>query len=231
MLITQLFRCTQEYFDNLKTTEKVPLYCPVCNKDFSRLKKKILENNKKGILLKHCSNKCQKLLESQKATKECFCRNCFKSILKKEGELRKSKNTFCSKSCSAIFNNKNKTTGVRRSKLEIYLEKQLTEIHSNFEIIYSNKQIIGSELDIFIPSLKLAFEIQGIFHYEPIFGQEKLERIQKNDLEKIQKCNELGINLILIDTRDQKRFSEESSKKYLNEINKHILINFNYSTQ
>jgi hypothetical protein len=36
----------------------------------------------------------------------------FKSILKKEGELRKSKNTFCSKSCSAIFNNKNRDSHI-----------------------------------------------------------------------------------------------------------------------
>ena len=85
-------------------------------------------------------------------------------------------------------------------------------------INFCNKEVIGSELDIYIPSLKLAFEIQGIFHYEPIFGQEKLDQIQKNDLEKIQRCEELNIKLIHIDTRTQKRFTEKSSEKYLKEI-------------
>ena len=47
---------------------------------------------------------------------------------------------------------------------------------------------------------------------------EKLEQIQKNDKEKVKKCNELGIQLVQIDTRDQKRFTEKSSKKYLNMI-------------
>ena len=59
-------------------------------------------------------------------------------------------------------------------------------------------------------------KFNGIFHYEPIFGQEKLEQIQKNDLEKIQKCKELNIKLIHIDTRDQKKFSKTSSVDFLN---------------
>ena len=78
------------------------------------------------------------------------------------------------------------------------------------------QEIIQSELDIYIPSLKLAFEIQGIFHYEPIFGQEKLDQIQKNDLEKVKKCKALGIKLICIDTRKQKTFSKISSTEFLN---------------
>lgn len=222
MLVTKLFKCTQQEFDNLKTTEKVPLHCPVCNKDFSRTKKRLLENNKKGLVLKYCSNACQKFLKTQEVTKECSCLNCFKTIFKKGWELRKSKNTFCSKTCATTYNNKNKTHGTRRSKLEKYLEEQLTILYPNLEILYSNKTIINSELDIYIPSLKLAFEIQGIFHYEPIYGQEKLEQIQKNDKEKIKICKELNIKLIHIDTRTHNYITDKTCMKYLIEVSEHI---------
>jgi len=63
--------------------------------------------------------------------------------------------------------------------------------------------------------LKLAIEIQGIFHYQPVFGEEKFNSIQKNDAKKRKKCEELGIKLVEIDTRDQQQFSIESSKKYV----------------
>ena len=76
---------------------------------------------------------------------------------------------------------------------------------------------------MYIPSLKLAFEVQGIFHYEPIFGQEKLEQIQKNDLEKIQKCKELDITLICINTTTQKSFSKKSSEPFLNILKSKLL--------
>lgn len=71
-------------------------------------------------------------------------------------------------------------------------------------ILYSDKSAIESELDIYIPSLKLAIEIQGIFHYKPIFGDLKLKQIQDNDLNKKLICFEKNIKLICINVSDQK---------------------------
>lgn len=219
MKINNIFTCTQEEFNNSKSRTFISLICTQCNNYYSRTKKSILDTFVRyNTYPQYCSQQCSANFKKQQHTVNTTCSNCNKNINKLLNQSLKYKNSFCSNSCKATFSNKNKTTGTRRSKLEIFIEQELSKLYPNLEILYSSKEIIQSELDIYIPSLKLAFEIQGIFHYEPIYGQEKLNQIQKNDLEKIQKCKELGIKLICIDTRNQKRFTEKSSKKYLEQI-------------
>jgi very-short-patch-repair endonuclease len=132
----------------------------------------------------------------------------------------RSKNTFCKQSCAAIYNNEHKTHGTRRSKLEGWLEEQLTLKYPNLEIHFNRKDAINSELDFYFPSLRLAFELNGIFHYEPIYGIDKLSRTQNNDNRKFQACIEHGIELCIIDSSSQKYFKVETSQKYLDIITK-----------
>jgi hypothetical protein len=54
------------------------------------------------------------------------------------------------------------------------------------------------QLDIYLPSLKLAFEHQGDQHYAHHFRYGSQELIQQRDQEKREGCNRLGITLILI---------------------------------
>ena len=210
--ITENFLFTQEQFNKSTTFDLIPLNCIFCKNAFNKLKKIIVEKGQDYSF--YCSRVCN--ANSRILKKEFNCKNCNQLFTKVISHI--SKNNFCSQSCACTFNNKNKTHGTRRSKIEVYLEQQLTTLFPTLEILYSNKKIIGSELDIYIPSLKLAFEIQGIFHYKPIYGEEKLEQIQKNDLEKIQKCKELEINLIHIDISKQKVFKPETSQIYLQDI-------------
>lgn len=127
-------------------------------------------------------------------------------------------NKFCNSSCAASYHNAHKTTGFRRSKLEIYLEKELPKLFPNLLIIYNDRKEVGYELDIYIPSLKLAFELNGIFHYEPIYGKEKLETMQFNDKQKFALCQQKLISLCVIDTTSLKYFKGEKAKKFLDII-------------
>jgi len=133
-------------------------------------------------------------------------------------QIKKSKLNFCCQSCAATYNNTHKTKGTRISKLEVWLSKQLQQLYPNLEFQFNQKEAINSELDIYIPSLRLAFELNGIFHYEPIYGSEKLSSTQNNDNRKYQACIEQGIELCIIDTSHQTYFKEQTSLKFLNII-------------
>lgn len=212
---------TQEEFDIAKSNALLPLKCEHCGKIFYQLKKHLKYwTITKGIkeYFKYCSQQCEALSTNKSLV--VTCANCNKEIIIKNSQTKKSKsgNHFCSQSCAAIYNNAHKTKGTRRSKLEQYLEEKLKLTYPQLEILFNDKTAILSELDIYIPNLKLAFELNGIFHYEPIFGESKFNSIQQNDANKFQKCQEHGISLCVIDTSSQKYFKEQSSNKFFNII-------------
>ena len=163
----------------------------------------------------YCSKKCRYLGTGREEPLNVNCLNCNKEFKKTVKELKKHPNSFCCRSCAATYNNKNKTHGIRRSKLEIYLEEQLKGKYSDLEIHFNRKDAINSELDIYIPSIQLAFELNGIFHYEPIYGDKKLNQIQNNDNRKFQACLEKGIEICIIDVSSLSYFKPANAKKFL----------------
>ena len=142
------------------------------------------------------------------------------NVRKRAAEHAKSKSglSFCSRSCAAVYNNAHKTTGTRRSKLECWLEERLQRLYPNLDFIFNGKEAINSELDIYIPSLNLAFELNGIFHYESIYGNDKLKSIQNNDNRKFQACLENDIELCIIDASQHVRINDKTNQKYLDII-------------
>lgn len=54
----------------------------------------------------------------------------------------------------------------------------------------------------------------GILHYEPIFGQNKLDKIQLNDLHKIAMCRNLGIELVTIDSSSVNHLTKGVKAEY-----------------
>lgn len=186
--------------------EKPKKECLFCNKEF------YINTNQK-----FCSRTCLRN-SKPKTLIDVECKNCKTKFKKDLSNVNRSNNHFCSRSCSASYNNKNKTKGNRRSKLEIWLEEQLTNQYPNLLIDFNKKSAIGSELDIYIPSLNVAFELNGLFHYEPIFGVNKLNQIRENDKNKFQKCFENKIDLCIIDTSKQIYVKPSTSQKYLDII-------------
>ena len=208
---------TQEEFEQAKSRQLLPLQCKICKTTFHRAKNKI-QNHIKGIDAgcEYCSRKCFHIGKIKKI--KCKCKQCGTDIFKTPRILKKIKHPFCSTSCCATYTNTHKTFGFTRSKLESYIEKRLTELYPTLLIRYNEKEDINSELDIYIPSLKFAVELNGPIHYEPIFGKEKMEQTQNNDQRKFQACLERGIELCIIDTSKPKNFSEKSGEIFLKMI-------------
>jgi hypothetical protein len=144
---------------------------------------------------------------------EFTCEQCGKAWSKERCQI--ALHNFCSQSCAASYHNKHKTHGTKRSKLEKWIEQQLSGSFPSLGIKYNSVDAINAELDIYIPSLKLAFELNGIFHYEPIHGHGKLATTKSNDERKFQACLERGIELCVIDTSSQKYFKPKTGEKFL----------------
>lgn len=208
---------TDEEYLKVKSMDLLLCECYHCKNKFGTLKKLITREIKFNEgKIKFCSKKCNNLYFSKKIKLNCY--HCGIEFIKDSNQIKKTKNHFCSQSCAAYYRNKNKIYGTRRSKLEIYLEEQLTVLYPNLSIEYNKLSAINSELDIFIPALNLAIELNGIVHYEPIYGVNKLEKIKDNDISKSKACHEAKIDLCIIDTSNQKKFKISTSQKYLDII-------------
>lgn len=220
--------------------------CKYCEKiiDEKKIKQKLkdiyLKKSKNIFCNNSCSgkffgkiqriNRIKKYMDNPLICKQCKNLIPYEKSKYKLNDLKykKIKHIFCNQKCAATYNNTHKTKGIRKSKLEFFLERELSLLYPNLDFHFNRKDAIDSELDIYIPSLKLAFELNGIFHYKPIYGEEKLRKTQNNDNRKFQACLERGIELCIIDSSSLKYFKESNARPYLNIITD--IINLNRKT-
>jgi hypothetical protein len=124
-------------FLSAKSRSLLPLQCKYCNKTFYRSKNQIQAIIKKNS--NHtgdfCSPKCT--ISHYHPTIYVNCANCQKSFVKTKFHIKNTKNNFCCQSCAATYNNSHKTKGTRRSKLEIWLEKELPKFFPSLTFLFS----------------------------------------------------------------------------------------------
>ena len=170
----------------------------------------------------YCSSKCK---QDNRKKYEHTCIGC--NIVFRSTE-KDSK--YCSNSCRSInlklSTYAHKAGGRSRSQIELFIEENLVKDFPDIKFLFNDKDTIGSELDVYIPELKMAIEINGIVHYEPIYGEEKLTKVQNRDKQKMINCYNLGVELIVIPL-GRKGLSKKQTQEIYNEIHSIIERNKN----
>ncbi len=204
-----------EEFAALGRRELARMQCLHCEKIFLLEKHRVQRaiERKTG---KYCSQTCAR--HARRTSQEVQCANC-KSLFRKHGiELKRTNNHFCSRSCAAQFNNRHKNLGAsRRSKAEEYLSGLIRRDFPSLKIVRNDRSLLpsGLEVDIVIPRLRLAIELNGPIHYFPLFGYEKLAKIRAADILKQAEIQAAGYSLLVIDISAYGYFKK--AKAMLNE--------------
>ena len=205
---------TPSLFDNFARGDVIPVKCDYCGKT-KRMKKSFIKNKAKHYKHFFCNQFCKSYGGGTTLIK---CLQCGKHRIRSNAEIAKHKRSFCSQSCAATYNNSHKKHGYRRSKLEIWLENRLTKKYKKGSIMFNPIDIIGYEIDILFVKYHIGFEINGIFHYKPIYGKQKLRAIKRNDRRKRLAAKKKGIKIITINVSKMKRFTEAGCETVLQKI-------------
>jgi very-short-patch-repair endonuclease len=109
--------------------------------------------------------------------------------------------------------------GVRKaskegSKVEKFLYEELTK--AGYSVLFHKKGLLANidlEIDLCIPSIKTAIEIDGPTHFYPIWGEEKLQKHIKADADKAGLLLGSGFTVLRV-----RHITKNSSQKYKREL-------------
>ncbi len=196
-------------------TTYIKCVCSQCSITFERHRKQFYKLKRTSNVF--CNKKCSSLFRANSKIYQCSqCGQNTKPIV--PSQISETGNVFCNHSCSATYHNTHKTKGYRRSKLEIWLEEELRQKYTVLDLYCNKIDSINAELDIHFPKLRIAFELNGIFHYKPIYGHKKLLQTQTTDNKKLQLCLNNNIELHILDVSKIKHLTQQIKNNYLNLI-------------
>lgn len=114
-------------------------------------------------------------------------------------QLQKEKQGFQEYESSLLL--EMKTAGVKISKWvnETAMFELIHKHYPDAIYQYRTKWLGQQSLDVYIPSLNIAFEYQGIQHFKPIDyfgGEQKFKELQERDLRKAALCKKNGVRII-----------------------------------
>ena len=172
--------------------------CAECGKEKSHLSKITTED----FIVKSKEIHGNKYDYSKACYKTCDTKVCI--ICPEHGEFWQTPSNHINGSgCPKCANEKRKNTLLKDTKLFIdaatlihgeKTEDEIISLFSEIEHQQRNREILnGMEIDIYIPSLKLGIEYNGLRWHSEEFGKD-----HRYHLDKLNKCNEQGIKLIQI---------------------------------
>jgi very-short-patch-repair endonuclease len=107
------------------------------------------------------------------------------------------------------------------SKLEKYLLKEL--LARGYKVDFHKEQALLNtklQIDLFLPALNVAIEVDGPSHFLPVWGEDALKRNIKYDNKKSGLI--LGKGLVLIRIKQTSDFSPSRAKLILDDLISHI---------
>lgn len=118
-------------------------------------------------------------------------------------------------------NNAVREASKKGSKLELYLLDKL--LKDGYKVDFHKEQTLSNtklQIDLFLPKLNIAIEVDGLSHFEPVWGSETLKRNKKYDNKKTGLI--LGRGLVLIRIKQIKDFSKSRADVIYQELLNHI---------
>jgi very-short-patch-repair endonuclease len=107
------------------------------------------------------------------------------------------------------------------SKLEKFILEQL--LSSGYKVDFHKEQSLLNtklQIDLFLPNLNIAIEVDGPSHFLPVWGEDTLNKNKQYDNKKTGLI--LGKGLVLIRIKQTKEFSKARASILYDELNKYI---------
>lgn len=111
--------------------------CVICQKEFNKFPKDIKRNK-----THYCSVKCYETTRQRIPTE---CTECQKPLLKTKSEMSEGDNHFCGSRCSALYNNRNKKIGKKKTKKCKVCDNLVFSHYTYCSVCISEKKHINGE--------------------------------------------------------------------------------------